>query len=91
MTTPNGDALDLLWNEDVELRRIFTELQRHRGPSVQDRAAYGDLSKELVRAVAKREAALTEVARAIADAPTLRDIHTRFEADRTLRRPVLIE
>jgi hypothetical protein len=86
MTTNTGDALDLLVDEDLEVRRLFHEIQNVRGSSVEDRAAYGDLAKELVRHIATREASLTEISRVIGDAPMLRHITDQLEAEAPARR-----
>jgi hypothetical protein len=67
----SDNALDLLENEDLELRRLFTILRNHRGFSVEDRADYGNAAKEVIRHLATREAALVAVAGAIADSPEL--------------------
>ncbi len=67
----SDNALDLLENEDLELRRLFTVLRNHRGLSIEDRAEYGDAAKEVIRHLATREAALVAVAGAIADRPEL--------------------
>jgi hypothetical protein len=69
MTGSSGDALDLLEQEDYELQRLFSEIQASRGGSVEDRARYGDLAKEIVRHLANREAPLLDVQRVIEDAP----------------------
>lgn len=86
MTTKAGDALDLLVGEDHELRRLFHEIQNARGPSVEDRAVYGDLAKEIIRHVATREASLTEIARIAGDTPALRPVVEQLEAEAPTRR-----
>ena len=47
-----GSAIDLLETEDLELRRLFTALRATRGPSVEERAEYGNLAKEVIQHVA---------------------------------------
>ena len=89
MTTKSGDALDLLAEEDHDLRRLFSELQRSRGASVEDRAVYGDLAKEIVRHVAVREAALGEIHRALSDEPQLSRIAEHLESDEASRRSLI--
>ncbi len=58
-------ALDLLREEDLEVRGLFDQLQATRGPTVDERADHGILAKQLIRHVATREAALDDVARAL--------------------------
>jgi hypothetical protein len=82
----SGSALDLLESEDLELRRLFTQLRLKRGPSVEERAEYGDLAKQTIRRLATREAALVEVARVAAD-PDLREITDRLEVEMHDHRP----
>jgi hypothetical protein len=72
------DAVDLLEREDLELRRIFTQLQGTRGESVEERAEYGDLAKQAIHHMATREAAVVEVARVVADVPGLESVATRL-------------
>jgi hypothetical protein len=85
-SSPPGNALDLLESEDLELRRLFTQLRLKRGPSVGERAEYGELAKQTIRRLATREAALVEVARVAAD-PDLREIADRLEFARHEHRP----
>jgi hypothetical protein len=86
-THDHGNALDLLEEEDLELRRLFTSLRLKRGPSVLDRAEYGDLAKKTIRHLATREAALVDVAKVADTDPALREISERFEASMHERRP----
>lgn len=90
MVTPvrdDADALELLESEDLELRELFTELRQRRGSSVEDRAEYGGIAKEIVRHVAVREAALVDVAEVAADDPGLSELASRIEHGRTTSRP----
>ncbi len=90
MTTPvrdDANALELLESEDLELRELFTELRQRRGTSVEDRAEYGDIAKEIVRHVAVREAALVDVAEVASSAPGLSEFAARIERSRTTSRP----
>ena len=86
-TQKHGNALDLLEAEELELRRLFTSLQSKRGPSVEERAAYGDLAKEIIRHLATREAALVDVAKVADTDPALSALSERFEASMHQRRP----
>ena len=74
-----GNALDLLEGEDVELRRLFRALRLRRGSSVEERAEYGGLAKETIRRLATREAGLVDVAKAGSADPNLREIANRIE------------
>jgi hypothetical protein len=85
----DANALELLESEDLELRELFTELRQRRGPAVQDRAAYGDIAKRIVRHVAVREAALVDVAEVASDDPGLSELASRIERGRkTCRRHI---
>jgi hypothetical protein len=86
MTTKTGDALDLLVSEDLELRRLFHEIQNAQGSSVEDRAVYGDVAKELIRHVATREASLSEIYRMAGDTPALGHVAEQLEAEAPSRR-----
>lgn len=86
-TRHEADALELLESEDIELRELFTELQQRRGLSVQDRAEYGDIAREIVRHVAVREAALADVAHVASEDPQLLWLASRMEHDRVTNRP----
>lgn len=83
----DANALELLESEDLVLRELFTELRQHRGSSVEDRAEYGDIAKEIVRHVAIREAALVDVAEVASDDPRLRRFASRIEHGRDTSRP----
>ncbi len=83
----DANALELLESEDLELRELFTELRQRRGSSVEDRAEYGDIAKEIVRHVAVREAALVDVAEVASDAPGLSELASRIERGRNTSRP----
>jgi hypothetical protein len=81
------NALELLESEDLELRELFSELRQRRGTSVEDRAEYGDLAKNIVRHVAIRESALIDVARVASNDPQLSGIASRIEHGRNTSRP----
>jgi hypothetical protein len=83
----DANALELLESEDLELRELFTELRQRRGSSVEDRAEYGDIAKEIVRHVAVREAALVDVAEVASDEPRLSEVASRFAHGRNVSRP----
>lgn len=85
----HDNALDLLEREDLELRRIFTLLQRKRGLSVEERADYGDLAKKVIRLLATREAALLDVTRVLGDDPDFGHITPRLESNMLEGRPYL--
>ncbi len=78
-TREASDAIELLEVEDIELRDLFGELRQHRGPSVEDRAKYGDVAKEIVRHVATREATLVELSKVAASDPELRVFSERID------------
>jgi hypothetical protein len=88
-TTTQGDALDLLEQEDLELRRLFAQMRSTHGDSVTARADYGDLAKTTIQHLATREAALTEVVAVVNDAPELADVVARIESDTEVRRPLI--
>jgi hypothetical protein len=83
----DANALELLESEDLQLRELFTELRQRRGASVEDRAEYGDIAKEIVRHVAVREAALIDVAEVASDDPRLSGLASRIEHGRSTCRP----
>jgi hypothetical protein len=88
-TTTQGDALDLLEQEDLELRRLFTQMRSKHGDSVTARADYGDLAKTTIQHLATREAALTEVVGVVNDAPELADVVAHIQSDTEVRRPLI--
>jgi hypothetical protein len=83
----NGDALDLLEAEDLELRLLFTMLRVKRGNSVEERADYGDIAKDAIRHLATREAALVDVAHATAGEPELQALSQRLVESLHIHRP----
>jgi hypothetical protein len=85
----DANALELLESEDLELRELFTELRQQRGGSVEERAEYGDIAKEIVRHVAIREAALIDVAEVASDEPRMSELASTIEHGRTTSRPHL--
>ncbi len=52
-----GTALDVLEEEDRRLQELFARLDQNRGTEVEERSAYGDTAKQLIRHMANREAA----------------------------------
>jgi hypothetical protein len=86
-TRDTSDAVGLLEVEDLELRELFGELRQHRSTSVEDRAAYGEVAKEIVRHVATREAALVELSKVAAQDPELRLFSERIDDATPERRP----
>jgi hypothetical protein len=85
----SGNALDLLEAEDLELRRLFAALRASRGSSVEERAKYGDLSKEIIRHLATREAALVDVSSVASDDPNLEEVSNRMESGMREHRPFI--
>lgn len=83
----DANALELLESEDLELRELFSELRQRRGTSVEDRAAYGDIAKKIVRRIAIREAALVDVARVATDELQLTELASRIEHGMKASRP----
>jgi hypothetical protein len=88
-TMTRGDALDLLEEEDLALRRLFTQLRTLQGTTVTERAEYGDLAKTTIRHLATREAAITEVLSVVTDTPELGEVVARIETDTGIRRPLI--
>ena len=91
MRTPakSEDALDLLESEDLQLRTLFTRLQRNQGESVEERTTYGDLAEEIIRHVSIRESAVAEVVRSVGDQPQLESMSKSLERRIRIRRPVI--
>jgi hypothetical protein len=82
-----GSALDLLETEDLELRRLFTALRANRGSSVEERAEYGDVAKQIIRHLATREAALVDVSSVTSRDPGLQQMTNRLEDGMREHRP----
>ncbi|HEX3795369.1 MAG TPA: hypothetical protein VHV57_12800 [Acidimicrobiales bacterium] len=78
-TSANLTALDLLDSEDREIRALFNELENTRDSSVETRAKHGDLAKQLIRHVATRESALTDVVNGLSHDTTLGDVADRMD------------
>ena len=91
MTAMNlrGNAVDLLEDEDLELRRLFTRLHAARGGSVAERAEYDDLVVRTLGHVSAREAAVTEVTRAVSAEQGLRLVTSRYQRTRHKRRGLI--
>jgi hypothetical protein len=88
-TMTRGDALDLLEDADLELRRLFTQLRIMQGASVAEWSEYGDLTRTTIQHLVTREAAITEVVDVVTDTPELADVVSRIEADSGVRRPLI--
>lgn len=86
MSVKTDNAVDLLVSEDLDLRRLFHDVQNARGSSVEDRAAYGDLAKEIIRHTALREAALADVTRVMSVGSGLGHVTDRLQEDAPGRR-----
>jgi hypothetical protein len=82
-----GSAVDLLETEDLELRGMFAALRLTRGPSVEERARYGDLAKDAIRHLATREAALVDVSDVVSRDPSLQEFSDRLEQSMREHRP----
>ncbi len=82
-------SLDVLENEDEFLLRLFEGVAASRGPSVEDRYAYGNLAKEILRHLAIRQACLVNVGGAISLVPKLRATGTRMVERASERRELL--
>jgi hypothetical protein len=85
-----GGVVDHLEDEDLELRRLFTRLHAARGGSVAERAEYDDLVVRTLRHVSAREAAVTDVTRAVSAEQGLRRVTARYQHTGPKRR-VLID
>jgi hypothetical protein len=84
-------ALDLLEEEDETLRALFWSLDRNRGTGVEERSAYGDIAKQLIRHVATREAALQNVVAGMSGMTNLTDIVDRMDLNTEDRRRLISE
>jgi hypothetical protein len=91
MTVLNGRdrAVDLLEDEDFELRRLFTRLHAARGGSVVERAEYDDLVVRTLRHVSAREAALMEVTRVVSTEGGLRRVVSKYQSTLPKRRRLI--
>jgi hypothetical protein len=75
----SSNAVDLLEEEDLQPRQLFTQLHAAPGPSVHERADYRDLDKGTIRHLGTREAAVVEVTRVVSDEPRLERVAARLE------------
>jgi hypothetical protein len=82
-----GSAIDLLETEDLELQRLFSAVRASRGPSVEERAEYGNLAKDTIEHLATREAALVDVSEVASSDPGLHEISERFQESIREHRP----
>jgi hypothetical protein len=82
----SGSALDLLEQEDRELRTVISRVRSAHGPGVEQRSEYGDLAKSVIRRVATREAALVNVASVAAEVPELGAVSDRLAQQSAARR-----
>ena len=83
----SGNALDLLEEEDLKLRQLFSRMRLKQGSSVEERADYGDTAKATIRHLATREAALVELTKATEHDSGLQGIAQRFERSMHEHRP----
>jgi hypothetical protein len=86
-----GTALDVLENEDQTLRVLFVSLDHNLGTGVEERAAYGDIAKQLIRHIANREAALRNVMEGMSGTPSLAGITDRMDLNTEDRRHLISE
>jgi hypothetical protein len=84
-----GSAIDLLETEDGELQRLFSALRATRGPSVEERAEYGNLAKDIIQHLATRESALVDVSDVASGEPSLHEISSRLQASIREHRPYI--
>jgi hypothetical protein len=84
-----GGALDVLEDEDLELRRLFMGLRARRGSSVEERAHYAEIAKETIRHLATREAALVGASSVASDDPGLQEFSSRIEDGMRQHRPYI--
>ena len=89
LTPADESALDLLEREDRELLQLFSDLAASRGTSVESRARYGDLAKNLIRLVATREAALVDVSTALEGLEVAERERAALERDTSERRQAI--
>jgi hypothetical protein len=80
-------VFDLLETKDLELRELFASLRLTRGPSVEERAKYGDLVKEAIRHLAMREAALVDVSDVVSSDASLSEVSERLQQSMQEHRP----
>jgi hypothetical protein len=85
----SGTALDLLEREDITLRAVFTQVKANQGPTVEERAEYGDLAKRLIHHVATREAALVDVTNVVSEVPELDAVSEYLERGARRRRKAI--
>ena len=86
----NLTSLDLLENEDRVLLDLFGQLRSHQGPSVDQRYAYGNAAKQVIRHVSLRQASLMDVASTIKATAAVHSIAARL-FDRAIRRRSLYD
>jgi hypothetical protein len=84
-----GSAMDLLETEDLELRGLFDALGLTLGPSMEERAKYGDLAKEAIRHLATREAALVNVSNVASSDPSLQEVSEHLQRSMQEHRPYI--
>jgi hypothetical protein len=85
-TKSDESTIELLEHEDKDIQRLFRLLMATRGQSVEERYRHGRLAKQLVRHVANREAALTEVSRSMGQDESLRESLAPEQNDTRTRR-----
>lgn len=63
----SGDSLDLLTHQDGALMALFDDLDESQGPAVLSRYNHGNQSKRLIRHIALREAAKSDLVHTLGD------------------------
>jgi hypothetical protein len=87
MTT--ATSLDALKHENTLLKGFFEQIEKNLGESVEERYAYGNVAKQILRHVSIRQSALFDVATSISQIPTLCELSGRMLEQATRRRVIL--
>ena len=86
-TGSQHDSMDELEHEDRVLQGLFYEIARHSGHSIEERYAYGNAAKQVIRHAAVREACVVDLLDA-AD-PSVSDLLRGWRTTMTTRRSLL--
>jgi hypothetical protein len=84
-------SFDVLMSADVSLRGLFAEVEQARGPSVEQRYRYGELTREVLSLLAVRQACVTDVARVFTAIPELLQVGTGLLECAVAFRPMIDE
>ena len=83
-----GSSLEELEREDRIIAGLIAQIRSHDHRGVEDRFAYGNCAKELIRRIGDREAALRDVAAVARRVPELRSVASRLMShDMAIRSP----